>query len=188
MSLPLFTNNAATALARGITPIDTILQLTPGTGSYFPQPTGGNYFMLTLVQINNPEVSEIVQCTARVGDVLTVIRGQEGTQPQIFNISDNVQLRITASSLNLFASVSQPVYTQTNYAEYHTATQGQTVIGVSTFTYVPATNSINVYVNGSKQIVGLNYTETSLSSITFLAGLNAGDIVEFTRIQTTYIP
>ena len=188
MPIPLFTNNAATALAVAITPTDTVLQVVAGTGQQFPSPTGGDYFMLTLIQINNPEVGEIVKCIGRTSDYLTVIRGQEGTQPQIFNISDNVQLRITASSLNLFASVSQPVYTQTNYAEYHTATQGQTVIGVSTFTYVPATNSINVYVNGSKQIVGLNYTETSLSSITFLAGLNAGDIVEFTSIQTTYIP
>ena len=143
MSKPLFTNNAATALALAITPTDTVIKVVAGTGQYFPQPADGNYFMLTLIQINNPEVAEIVQCTARVGDTLTVIRGQEGTQPQIFNLSDNVELRITASSLNLFANVPHPVYTQTNYAEYHTATQGQTVMGVSTFIYVPATNSIN---------------------------------------------
>ena len=188
MSLPLFTNNAATALAISITPIDTILQLTPGTGSYFPSPTGGNYFMLTLVQINNPEVAEIVKCINRTGDTLTVVRGQEGTQPQIFNISDNVELRITASSLNLFANVTDSVFTQNNYQEYHTASAGQTTFSVSTFTYTPNTNSINVFVNGSKQIVGLNYVETSLSVITFLTGLNVGDIVEFTSIQSTYIP
>jgi parallel beta-helix repeat protein len=104
MPIPLFTNNAAAALAVAITPTDTVLQVTAGTGQYFPSPTNGNYFMLTLVQINNPEVSEIVQCTSRTGDYLTVIRGQEGTAPQIFNISDNVQLRITAKSLNFFAS------------------------------------------------------------------------------------
>ena len=103
MPIPLFTNNAATALAVAITPTDTVLQITAGTGSEFPSPTGGNYFMLTLVQINNPEVAEIVKCIGRTGDFLTVERGQENTQPQIFNISDNVQLRITAQSLNLFA-------------------------------------------------------------------------------------
>jgi len=103
MSKPLFTNNAATALAVAITPTSTVLQITAGTGSYFPQPTGSDYFMLTLIQINNPEVAEIVKCTSRTGDLLTVVRGQEGTSPQIFNISDNVQLRITASSLNLFS-------------------------------------------------------------------------------------
>lgn len=105
-SKPLFTNNAATALAVAITPTSTVLQVVAGTGQYFPQPTGTDYFMLTLVQINNPEVSEIVQCTSRTGDFLTVVRGQENTQPQIFNISDNVELRITAGSLNLFSSES----------------------------------------------------------------------------------
>jgi len=183
MSFPLFTNNAATALARGITPIDTILQLTPGTGSYFPQPTGGNYFMLTLVQINNPEVAEIVKCINRTGDYLTVVRGQEGTAPQIFNISDNVELRITAGSLNLFASSKDTV---TIFQEYQVATQAQTIFTLSSFTYLVGYNALSVFVNGSKQIIGLNYIETSTSIITFNSGLNAGDVVEFIFVENIY--
>jgi hypothetical protein len=58
-----------------------------------------------------------------------------------------------------------------------TATQGQTVF--SGLTYATGTNSLKVFVNGSKQIVTLNYTETTSSSITFVSGLNAGDVVEF---------
>ena len=183
MSLPLFTNNAATALARGITPIDTILQLTPGTGSYFPQPTGGNYFMLTLVQINNPEIAEIVKCINRTGDTLTVVRGQEGTQPQIFNLSDNVELRITAGSLNLFAQSKDTV---TVFQEYQTASANQTIFNIGSFTYLVGYNALSVYVNGSKQINGLNYTETSSSIVTFLSGLNLGDIVEFIFVENIY--
>ena len=174
MSRPLFTNNAASALAQAITPTDTILKLTPGTGSYFPQPTGGNYFMLTLVQINNPEIAEIVKCINRTGDYLTVERGQENTQPQIFNISDNVQLRITAQSLNLFAGGVSSFL-----EEYQTAIQGQTVFTLNTITYSLGTNGLMVFVNGSKQINTLNYTETSTSVVTFLSGLNVGDVVEF---------
>ena len=178
MSLPLFTNNAATALARGITPIDTILQLTPGTGSYFPQPTGGNYFMLTLVQINNPEIAEIVKCINRTGDYLTVERGQENTQPQIFNISDNVQLRITAQSLNLFAQGGggSGGGAATQVVEF-TATQGQTVFTIP-FSYVPDNYNLAVFVNGSKQIIDVNYSESSSTSIAFFTGLNVGDLVE----------
>jgi len=183
MSRPLFTNNAASALAQAITPTDTILKLTPGTGSYFPQPTGGNYFMLTLIQITNPEVSEIVQCTARVGDVLTVVRGQEGTQPQIFNLSDNVELRITAGSLNLLASGRDTV---TIFEEYQTATAGQTIFTIGSFAYLVGYNALAVYINGSKQIIGLNYLETSTSVITFNSGLNAGDIVEFIFVENIY--
>jgi len=180
---PLFTNNAATALAKAITPTDTVLQITAGTGSYFPSPTGGNYFMLTLIQINNPEIAEIVQCTARVGDVLTIVRGQEGTQPQIFNISDNVELRITAGSLNLFATSRDTV---TVFQEYQTASQNQTVFNIGSFTYLVGYNALSVYVNGSKQINGLNYTETSVSVITFLSGLNAGDVIEFIFVENIY--
>ena len=58
-----------------------------------------------------------------------------------------------------------------------TATQGQTVF--TGLTYATGTNSLKVFVNGSKQIVTLNYTETNSTTITFLTGLNAGDVVEF---------
>jgi hypothetical protein len=63
---------------------------------------------------------------------------------------------------------------------YVTATQGQTIVTVP-FAYTVGVNNVKVYVNGNKQVVNLNYTETTTSSITFLSGLNVGDIVEFTQ-------
>ena len=60
---------------------------------------------------------------------------------------------------------------------YQTATQGQTVF--SGLTYTIGNNSLKVLVNGSTQVVTLNYTETNANSITFVTGLNVGDIVEF---------
>jgi hypothetical protein len=60
---------------------------------------------------------------------------------------------------------------------YQTATQGQTVF--TGLTYTIGNNSLKVFVNGNKQVITLNYTETSSSSITFGTGLNVGDIVEF---------
>jgi hypothetical protein len=178
MPIPLFTNNAATALAVAITPTDTVLQVVAGTGQQFPSPTGGNYFMLTLIQINNPEVGEIVKCIGRTGDFLTVERGQENTQPQIFNISDNVQLRITAQSLNLFAQGGGGGGGAAATQEVSfTATQGQTNFTLP-FTYIPDENNLAVFVNGSKQVVDVNYSESSSTTIAFFAGLNVGDIVE----------
>jgi hypothetical protein len=178
MSRPLFTNNASTVLARAITPTDTILQLTAGTGQYFPQPTIGDYFMLTLVQVNNPEVSEIVECIERVGDVLTVVRGQEGTAPQIFNISDSVELRITAGSLNLFAigGGGGGSASGTSVADF-TATQNQTVFTLP-WSYTQGIDNLAIFINGSKQVVNVNYTESTSTSFTMAAGLNAGDIVQ----------
>jgi hypothetical protein len=63
---------------------------------------------------------------------------------------------------------------------YVTATQSQTVVTVP-FSYSVGTNNLKVYVNGSKQVISLNYTETSTTSVTFVSGLNAGDVVEFTQ-------
>lgn len=68
--------------------------------------------------------------------------------------------------------------TFTAYDYVATATAGQTVFTLPLI-YVPNTNNLAVYVNGIKQIVSVNYTETNTNTITFLAGLNINDIVEF---------
>jgi len=57
------------------------------------------------------------------------------------------------------------------------ATQNQTVFTVPT--YDLGTNGLEVYVNGNKQIVSVNYVETNIITVTFLTGLNLGDYVEF---------
>ena len=182
MSLPLFTNNAATALARGITPIDTILQLTPGTGSYFPQPTGGNYFMLTLVQINNPEVSEIVECIDRVGDTLTVVRGQEGTQPQIFNISDNVQLRITAQSLNLFAAESHAIEDLAAYEAAVASSSGSSLVGYNEGGTGAVTRTVQAKLQEQVSVLDFGADPTGTTDST--AAINAAIQASY----TVYVP
>ena len=68
-------------------------------------------------------------------------------------------------------------YTQ---EETQTATQGQTVFTLATISYSPGTNSLLVFVNGSKQITAVNYAETDSTTVTFASGLNVGDIVDFT--------
>jgi hypothetical protein len=57
------------------------------------------------------------------------------------------------------------------------ATAGQTVFTLP-WTYIPGSNDLSVYINGVRQ-AGNAYTETSVSSITFASGLNAGDEVMF---------
>ena len=78
----------------------------------------------------------------------------------------------------------------TGEEEQQTATQGQTVFTLTTLNYQPATNNLLVFVNGSKQISGTNYVETSSTVITFVDGLNVGDVVDFctaTPINTSVI-
>jgi hypothetical protein len=68
----------------------------------------------------------------------------------------------------------------TTQNETATATQGQTIFTLGSIQYTPATNSLAVYVNGSKQILTTNYIETSSTVVTFVDGLNVGDLVQFT--------
>ena len=78
----------------------------------------------------------------------------------------------------------------TGEEEQQTATQGQTIFTLTTLVYQPATNNLLVFVNGSKQISGTNYQETSSTVITFVDGLNEGDVVDFctaTPINTNVI-
>jgi hypothetical protein len=67
------------------------------------------------------------------------------------------------------------------------ATQAQTVFTLTTVTYTPGSNSLIVYVNGSKQNLATNYVETSSTAITFIDGLNVGDLVEFTTVVASNV-
>lgn len=62
-----------------------------------------------------------------------------------------------------------------------TATAGQTV--VSAPTYLVGSNTLQVFVNGVKVLLGADYTETTQNSITFASGLTTGDEVELIAQQ-----
>lgn len=67
----------------------------------------------------------------------------------------------------------------TGEEETQAATQGQTVFTLTTIQYLPATNNLLVFVNGSKQVPVTNFIETSSTVVTFVDGLNVGDVVDF---------
>ena len=128
MGRPLYTNNAATYLAFGITNTATTMQVSANAGGLFPNPVGGNYFYVSLISLSGP-IIEIVKCTARNGDIFTIERGQEGTTPLYWNTGDNVQLRITAASLNLFASESNAEEDLAAYKAAVASSTGSSLVG-----------------------------------------------------------
>lgn len=68
----LWTNNASGTLNGSITDVATSLAVQTGEGALLPNPTGGDYFYLSIE-------NEILKCTARSTDTLTVVRAQQGT-------------------------------------------------------------------------------------------------------------
>ena len=89
-----FTNNAATTLAAGINSSVTSISVTDG--SVFPALTGSDHFYVTFDDTTN---REIVKVTARSGNTLTVVRGQDDTTAQAFNSGDKAELRVVAALL-----------------------------------------------------------------------------------------
>jgi len=101
MPVQLFTNNAGSTIASSVSSVATSITIATGQGALFPAPTGGDYFMLTLTQASGTETSwEIVKCTSRSTDVLTVVRAQEGTVAAAWAVGDKTELRLTAVSLS----------------------------------------------------------------------------------------
>lgn len=107
MSIQIFSNNAKTTLAAGITSTQTSITVAPGTGSLFPSPSTGQQFKVTLVSASSASVFEICNCTSRTGDVLTVVRGQEGTSGQPFLLDDTVGHFDTAGVMSALVQADQ---------------------------------------------------------------------------------
>lgn len=94
------TNNAVTKLAAGINNSATSLQVTPGEGARFPTLEEGDWFPVTLIDVNGN--LEIVRVTERSTDTFTIVRAQEGTAAIAFSAGDRVELRMTAGTLTGF--------------------------------------------------------------------------------------
>ena len=158
--LNLFTNNAATTLASGISSSDTSLTVATSTGSLFPTISGSQYFYCTLT--NTGGTIEIVKVTARSGDTMTVVRGQDGTSAVAWNAADKFELRLNRIDLLNF-----PQLDSTN-----TFAQDQTFSGkVNKYTFTsPATGAtLTLADNSTLTTVGayaLTFTATNTTSLT----------------------
>ena len=94
----LITNNAISTLLAGIGSGAVTLSVQSGKGALYAAPTAGQIQKVTL--FNTAGLFEIVHCTARSGDTLTVVRGQDGTTPLAWNAGDGVIAAASAGFLN----------------------------------------------------------------------------------------
>jgi hypothetical protein len=93
----LFANNADSSLAAPISNVATTLTVASGDGAKFPAPTGSDYFLMTIFRMSGVAESgwEVVKVTNVTGDVMTVVRAQDGTAGGTYNTGDPVSLRWT---------------------------------------------------------------------------------------------
>lgn len=104
-----FKNNATGTLASSINSTDTTISIGSGQGSLFPSLSGTDYFYATLVDSSNN--LEVVKVTARTGDSLTVVRGQDGTTARSYTTADKLELRPTAAVLEDIQTEAQTAVT-----------------------------------------------------------------------------
>lgn len=98
---PLYSNFARSTLASGISDTDTTMSVKVGEETRFPQPVReGDYFP---VLIQKPDYSyEIVHCTDRTDEDLTIERGKEGTSALSFSAGAVVMNVLTADTLAFY--------------------------------------------------------------------------------------
>lgn len=153
MSTILFANNAASTLASNITSGALSLTVQTGQGALFPNPSAGQYFLATLIPASTGIPGEIVQVTARSGDIFTIVRAQEGTSGTAYLAGDAVANLLTAGSMSAF-------------------TQSATTNPVRIVTASGAFTLTTADLNGT---VGLNRTSSpAVSSATLPTGVATG--------------
>lgn len=102
----LFSNNASAPIAASIIASDTTITVASGQGAEFPSPGIGQWFYATLVDSSNN--LEIVKCTSRSSDTLTVVRGQDGTSARTYAAGSLIEVRLVAAALADFQAMIVP--------------------------------------------------------------------------------
>lgn len=100
MSIFVFSNNASTLIASGISPSSTTVVCQAGQGALFPAISAGQVAACTLEDVSGN--IEIVYATGRTGDTLTIVRAQEGTTALSFASGSRLEQRITRGVIASF--------------------------------------------------------------------------------------
>ena len=108
MTTQVFANQATSQLASGIVSTALSITLNSGGGAKFPViSSSSQVFYATLYDAATKLLREIVLVTAVTGDVLTVVRGQDGTTAQNWGAGDYITLWVTRAMLNNFVQQAQ---------------------------------------------------------------------------------
>ena len=130
-----YANNAVSSLANGIGTTDTSITLVNGGGAKFPAITAPDMFYATLSDAASNTIIEIVLVTARAGDILTVLRGQDNTTAQSFILGDVLSQRGVAAEFTDFLSSSNGGTITANLAiTGNLSIAGLSTLGVTTVT------------------------------------------------------
>lgn len=102
--LEKFANNAVSVLFATLAVGGVTATLQSGDGVKFPSLSAGEFFYATL--FSEAGLYEIVKCTARTSDTLTITRAQEGTTALFWPIGSRLEIRPTAGLIErIYAAI-----------------------------------------------------------------------------------
>ena len=160
MSTIAFSNNANSTLASQITNTATSITLAVGGGANFASPAVGQYSVVSLNDAATGTIYEIMHCTARTGDTLTVIRGQEGTSAVSWLSGDLVYSSPTAGQMSAFAQSDSAAFTNTPTAPTAPASTNTTQLATTAF--VKSVLATYVYPVGSVYLAAVSTNPATL--------------------------
>lgn len=167
----LFANNAKTTVADSPLSIGSTT-ITVADGSKFPSPGANEYFYCTLADAAE-SVIEIVRCTSRTGNALTVVRGQDGTSAVSWLFGSKCEIRVCRAALNELGCV-----VNTQQLSGNGSTTGFT-LSVAPYTQ----NTTDVFITGVKQVPGSDFT-VSGTTLTFTTAPPSGTNNIFVQSRT----
>ena len=172
-------NFSKVTLLAGYNSAATVVALQTGHGAKLPDPGVSGAFNVVWWNFTDyPDPSddpnvEIVRCTARAGDTLTITRAQEGTSAATHNASGKVHKMILALTEKTMTDLQTLISGGTFVADLSAQCNGSNKV----FT-VP-----DVYVSGSLHLTGTHFpiiyrpgtdfTETGPAQITLASGTQA---------------
>jgi len=130
-------NNATTQLAATLPADGTSVTVRPGTATRFGTPPAAGQYIVCTISDRYGSLQEIVHVTAIVGDVLTVVRAQEGTLPLPWATDSYIEQLWTEGQSSLLVqqgqllgfmagAPSQPSFSATAFGAKTTATPDTT--------------------------------------------------------------
>jgi len=176
MTVQLYANNAKTTLASPINATQTTITVAPGTGALFPNPASGQAFMVTLVSAASSTTYEICLCNGRLGDTLSVVRGQEGTSGTPFLLNDIVGNFDTAGVMD---GLVQSVQLQNQYYLFGVAGGSANALTAN----IPS--SLTALPNGMSIVIQSAFANTGATTLNLTLGSTATGVLPVLSVNAT---
>jgi hypothetical protein len=109
-------NNVASTITTTITASDVGIAVASGTGALFPTLTAGDYFYATLISTGGTQ--EVVKVSARVGDTMTIARGQDSTTAQSFASGSRIEMRVNVAAIQDYTLSAAGAVLPANFSWY----------------------------------------------------------------------